>query len=145
MQKRNAACQEFASTKTAGSKLQLQQARKELKKEKIRAKNMWLLDMANEGNQSLLPAPGGRKTQTCIFRMARKLVNGMDKYRSWQGGNVRDEAGNVAGTAEGNADNFQAFYNDLLHNTGDTTQGYEEYAKMDTRSVDCWTMGRRVG
>jgi hypothetical protein len=68
--------------------------------------------------------------------MARKLVNGMDKYRSWQGGNVRDEAGNVAGTAEGNADNFRAFYNDLLHNTGDTTQGYAEYAKMDTRSVD---------
>jgi hypothetical protein len=49
---------------------------------------------------------------------------------------VRNEEGVLAGTAESNADNFQDFYNRLLHNTGDTTEGFKEYARMKRRQVD---------
>jgi hypothetical protein len=134
--KRNAAASGHARTKTVGEKERLKVARKELKRDKVRAKNLWLLDMATAGNHSLLPGPGGRKTEGCIFKMARKLINGIDKFRVWQGGNVRNEEGVLAGNAEANADNFQAFYAKLLHNKGDTGRGFEEYKRMKHREVD---------
>ena len=133
---RDAACLLFAKTKTDSAKTNLRLARKELKKQKMKAKNRWILRQMRDCNESVLPVRGDRKNPYAIWKLASKIDNGLDKWKSWDDSNVKKENGQMAHTPEENAEVFQTFFNDLFSNDSISDTSKQEYMLMEQVPVD---------
>jgi hypothetical protein len=133
---RDAACLIFAQTKTEEAKVHLHNVRSILKKKKQKAKNDWILQQLGQCNESVLPALGDRKNPYAIWKLATKLNNGLDKWRTWSVSNVKGKDGSMTHTPQENAEVFQNFFNDLFSNDSPSLNSQHEYSLMDKIPVD---------
>ena len=142
VEERNAASRAHANTKTTEAKETLTKTRKLLKKLKVKAKNEWMLKEISISNESVLPGRGDRKSEKSMWRLAQRLQNGLDKWRTWSDSNVRDDKGEMAKTPEDNATTFQNFFNKLFSNDEDGVEGKEAYKEMNYKTVDVDEWGK---
>ena len=135
IEKRNVAARAYAKTKTEEARLELKRERHTLKKLKRVAKNKWMMEQLKDCNNSVLPGRKDRKNPYALWKLATRLKNGLDKWRTWDDSNVRNSAGKMAVTPEENASIFQTFFDDLFSNAEEGHDATAEYAKMEKRKV----------
>ena len=115
---RNRASRRYAKDKSAVNHSWYKETRTRVKMVKRRAKNVWLLAMAEGCNLGLLPGGIRNSNPAAIWAFVTKLKRGADKWKGWNVKNVRSVDGELGQSPTDNANNFQRFYNDLYDNDG---------------------------
>ena len=136
IQARNRASRRHAKNKSAENGMWYRETRTRVEIVKRRAKNEWLMDMAQGCNVGLLPGGMRSSNPAAIWAFVLKLKRGADKWKGWNAKNVRSVDGELGQSPQENADTFQAFYNNLYDNPG-TVGGradawYAEMIEMET-------------
>jgi hypothetical protein len=85
---------------------------------KRRAKNAWLLKMAEGCNLGLLPGGVRNCNPVATWAFVTKPKRGADKWKGWNVKNVRSVDGELGQSPSDNANNFQKFYSELYNNDG---------------------------
>jgi len=95
IQARNRASRRYATNKSAENRTWYRETRTRVKIVKRRAKNEWLMDMAQGCNVGLLPGGMRSSNPAAMWAFVLKLKRGADKWKGWNAKNVRSVDGEL--------------------------------------------------